>query len=486
MKGEIKMDRKIIDIGLKFDNTYSKLDKVLYTKTLPRISKDAKLVVYNEKLANELGLIKSEYLAEVFGGKYLALGSEPIALAYGGHQFGYFNILGDGRANLLGEFIKNNKRYDLQLKGSGQTVYSRRGDGKGTLYSMLREYLISEAINSLGIKTTRTLSVISTGEMVLREKLHKGGILARVATSHIRIGTFEFISLQDNKGLLREFTDYTINRHFPELNENKNKYIEFLKLVCQSQINLVVDWMRVGFIHGVMNTDNTSISGETIDFGPCAFINAYNPQKVYSSIDTFGRYAFGNQGKVIIWNLVKLAQVLLPLIDENEEKAIEIAQKIIDQSTEDFEENYFIMLGKKLGLEKLIQGDKELIGEFLNVLSINKIDYTNIFLNLMSLIEFEENFLELALMEKWYKKWVQRINNQNKTITLKLMKENNPKVIPRNHIVEKVLKEASEGKLEDFFKVLEVLKTPYEENISYKELNYPPDNEENYKTYCGT
>lgn len=480
------MDRKIIDIGLSFDNTYFKLDNKLYSKILPTIPKEPKLVIYNEDLGEYLGIRKIEELAEVFGGKYLPLGAEPIALAYGGHQFGYFNILGDGRANLLGEFINNNEKYDLQLKGSGQTAYSRRGDGKGTLYSMLREYLISEAMNSLGIKTTRTLSVVSTGEMVLREKPYKGGILTRIASSHIRIGTFEFVSFQDDKALLKDFTDYTINRHFPNLNNMTDKYIEFLKEVCQNQINLVIDWIRVGFIHGVMNTDNTSISGETIDFGPCAFINAYNPQKVYSSIDTFGRYAFGNQGKVIVWNLVKFAQSLLPLIHDNEEKAVELAQEIINQSSKSFEEGYFVMLGKKLGLEKLIEGDKELIEEFLNILFINKLDYTNSFLNFMKALEFDESSVEISIRMGWYKKWLKRIENQPKTTTLKLMKENNPKVIPRNHIVEKVLNEASEGKLENFLKVLDVLKKPYEENLSYEALSYPPDNEENYKTYCGT
>ena len=230
----------------------------------------------------------------------------------------------------------------------------------------------------------------------------------------------------------------------------------------------------------------SSISGETFVFGPCAFINAYNPQKVYSSIDTFGRYAFGNQGKVIVWNLVKFAQSLLPLIHDNEEKAVELAQEIINQSSKSFEEGYFVMLGKKLGLEKLIEGDKELIEEFLNILFINKLDYTNSFLNFMKALEFDESSVEISIRMGWYKKWLKRIENQPKTTTLKLMKENNPKVIPRNHIVEKVLNEASEGKLENFLKVLDVLKKPYEENLSYEALSYPPDNEENYKTYCGT
>ena len=482
------MERKNIDLGVKFENSYSKLDGSLFTKILPTVPKNPTVTIYNDELAKDLGIkeLSEKEIVEVFSGKALPLGSEPLAQAYGGHQFGYFNILGDGRANLLGEIIKGDTRFDIQLKGSGKTPYSRRGDGKGTLYSMLREYLISESMNALGIPTTRTLSVISTGETVTREELQKGAVLTRVASSHIRIGTFEYVALQNDEKLLKDFTDYVINRHYPIITEDENKYSKFLQLVCEKQIDLVVNWMRIGFIHGVMNTDNISIAGETIDYGPCAFINSYNPQKVYSSIDTYGRYAFGNQGKIIIWNLVKLAQVLLPLIDKNEEKSIEIAQSIIDNAKKSYEEKYRHMLGKKIGLKNLVEGDYELIEELLNLLFQNNLDYTNSFVELKKALVSKNDSCSLEGLEVWYEKWKKRIEKEEFHQSVELMERNNPSIIPRNHLVENALKNAVDGHMTEFIRFLEVLKNPYNDNEKHEIYKTPSSNENEYKTYCGT
>ena len=338
-----------------FSNTYIKLPKELYSCELPAKSKNSELVCFNKNLAIDLDLdfydLNPQNIAEFLSGHSLPRGAEPIAQAYAGHQFGHFNMLGDGRAILLGEHLNTkNQRFDIQLKGSGETAYSRRGDGKATLSAMLREYLISEAMHHFNISSTRSLAVVSTGEKVIREQIHQGAILTRIAKSHIRVGTFEFVARFQGKEMLKTFCDYTIERHYPEVANTENKYLEFFIKVVDRQISLIVDWMRVGFIHGVMNTDNTSICGETIDYGPCAFMNAYNPRTVYSSIDHQSRYAYFNQPAVIQWNLSVFASALIPLIDENTDKAIEQLKHILNQFSDKYTQAYQQMMLAKIGI----------------------------------------------------------------------------------------------------------------------------------------
>ncbi|MDB2679169.1 YdiU family protein [Candidatus Pelagibacter bacterium] len=322
-------------IGWHFDNTYSKLSNTFKEDIKPTPVHDPKLVILNEQLAADLNLdfskIKDKDLSFLFSGNSLPDGSNTIAQAYAGHQFGHFTMLGDGRAVLLGEHISNkNKRFDIQFKGSGRTSFSRGGDGRAALGPMLREYIISEAINALNIPTTRSLGVVKTGEKVVRENLLEGAILTRVASSHIRVGTFQYIAARQNIEDLKTLVDYTIERHYPQIKSSKTKALDLLNLVMEKQCQLVVDWMRVGFIHGVMNTDNVAISGETIDFGPCAFMDFYNPKTVFSSIDKLGRYSFSNQPPITKWNLTRFAECLIPLIDKNEDTAIKIATDVID------------------------------------------------------------------------------------------------------------------------------------------------------------
>ena len=328
-------------IGWKFDNTYQKLPNIMLSKINPEKIAEPKLIIKNDDVSKLLGLNFIGYndneLALLFSGNNLPEGTETIAQAYAGHQFGHFNILGDGRALILGEHITpKNKRYDLQFKGSGKTPYSRNGDGKAALGPMLREYIISEAMFRLNIPTSRSLAVVITGEKIIREKELPGAILTRVAESHIRVGTFQFVAFQQDLKSLKILLDYTINRHYKELEKSLSPALSLLKTVMTKQIDLIINWMRVGFIHGVMNTDNMTISGETIDYGPCAFMDIYNPKTVFSSIDYNGRYAFNNQPIIAQWNLLRFAECLLPFIDEDLSKAIKIAEETINEFSEIF------------------------------------------------------------------------------------------------------------------------------------------------------
>ena len=366
-------------IGWRFDNTYSKLPNSFISNTKPIPVKSPEIAILNENLADELGLnfsnTDSESLSELFSGNLLPKGSKAISQAYAGHQFGHFTMLGDGRAILMGEHIsKNNERFDIQFKGSGKTPFSRNGDGRAALGPMLREYIISEAMHALNIPTTRSLAVIKTGEDVIRENILKGAILTRVASSHIRVGTFQYITARQNKDELKILFNYTINRHYPNIEESKNQAIDLLKVLIEKQINLVINWMRVGFIHGVMNTDNMAISGETIDYGPCAFMDIYDPQTVFSSIDEFGRYAYFNQPSITKWNLARLAECLIPLIDENKDKAIEIATEVINSFEKNYEEKWLNMMRDKLGLFGKDPKDQVLILDLLTWMHQKKAD----------------------------------------------------------------------------------------------------------------
>ena len=480
-------------INWKFDNTYSKLSETFREFVKPTPVHNPEIVIFNHQLAKELNLdfskISNIELSKIFSGNSIPQETETLAQAYAGHQFGHFTMLGDGRAVLLGEHLDNKKnRYDIQYKGSGRTSFSRGGDGRAALGPMLREYLISEAVHSLNIPTTRSLAVVKTGEKVVRENLLDGAILTRVASSHIRVGTFQFIAATQNIDNLNTLVDYTINRHYPELNSSKFKAYDLLNIVMEKQCNLVVNWMRVGFIHGVMNTDNTSISGDTIDYGPCAFMDYYDPKTVFSSIDKFGRYAFSNQPPITKWNLARFAECLVPLIDKSEEYAIKLATELIDNFQHIYEDKWLSMMRNKLGLFGEEKNDKKLINSLLEWMKKNKADYTNTFCHLMGIKSNADIYKKTDFLE-WTYKWKIRseLNNSSKDKQIKLMRKNNPIVIPRNHKVEEALAEAEKGSLVKIKKLLAILKNPYDNQNIIEEYQTPaPSSNEKYKTFCGT
>jgi uncharacterized protein YdiU (UPF0061 family) len=480
-------------IGWHFDNTYSKLSKTFIEDIKPTPVHDPELVILNEQLAKELNLdfskTKEKDLSLLFSGNSLPDGTNTIAQAYAGHQFGHFTMLGDGRAVLLGEHIANkNNRFDIQFKGSGRTSFSRGGDGRAALGPMLREYIISEAINTLNIPTTRSLAVVKTGEKVVRENLLEGAILTRVASSHLRVGTFQYIAARQNIEDLNTLVDYTIERHYPQIKSSKTKALDLLNLVMEKQCLLVVDWMRVGFIHGVMNTDNMTISGETIDYGPCAFMDQYHPKTVFSSIDKFGRYAYSNQPPITKWNLARFAECLIPLIDKNEEAAIKIATDVIDNFQNIYEKKWLNMMRDKLGLFGEDKNDRKLIDDLLNWMEKHKIDYTNTFCHLME-IKIDDNTYKEEAFITWFEEWkkISKLNNSSKEKQIELMKKNNPIVIPRNHKVEEALSEAYNGNLEKMNKLNNVLKNPYSNQEDIAEYQVPaPMTDEKYQTFCGT
>ena len=399
------------NINWNFDNSYSRLPDTFKEYVKPVKVKNPELVLLNYNLAEDLNLnfsdIKNSDLSLLFSGNILPENSNSIAQAYAGHQFGHFTMLGDGRAVLIGEHLSQNKdRYDIQFKGSGKTAFSRNGDGRAALGPMLREYIISEAMYYLKIPTTRSLAVVKTGEEVIREKALAGAILTRVASSHIRVGTFQYIAARKDIGELKILLDYVINRHYPNIKDSKNKALELLKVVLNKQIDLVINWMRVGFIHGVMNTDNMSISGETIDYGPCAFMDTYDPKTVFSSIDQIGRYAYCNQPLITKWNLSRFAECLIPLIDKNQEKSIQLATKIIDSFEKKYEDKWFNMMKKKLGLFGADEKDKVLILDLLTWMHQRKIDFTNTFCHLMDVKTEEYHNYKDNHFQNWKKKQI--------------------------------------------------------------------------------
>ena len=479
-------------IGWHFDNTYSKLSNTFKENIKPTPVHDPELVILNEELASTLNLDFSKTdkkkLAEIFSGNSIPEETNTIAQAYAGHQFGHFTMLGDGRAVLLGEHLVNNdNRFDIQFKGSGRTSFSRGGDGRAALGPMLREYIISEAIHSLNIPTTRSLAVVKTGEKVVRENLLQGAILTRVASSHLRVGTFQYIAATQNIENLNTLVDYTVNRHYPEIKTSNSKALDLLNLVMEKQCQLVINWMRVGFIHGVMNTDNMAISGETIDYGPCAFMDHYDPKTVFSSIDKFGRYAFSNQPPITKWNLARFAECLIPLIDKNEDTAIKLATDLIDNFQNIYEDKWLNMMRDKLGLFGEDKNDKKLINDLFNWMEKNKADYTNTFCNLMD-INSDEIYKSNDFIN-WKNEWKKRseLNNSTKEKQSKLMKSNNPIVIPRNHKVEEALDEADKGSLDKMKKLLAILKNPYDNQNNIEEYQAPaPSSNKKYQTFCGT
>ena len=480
--------------GFKFDNTYLHLPEIFYTNLVPAPVPEPEMVILNTPLAIELGLDFSEISlgkqAVLFAGNQMPESAEPFAQAYAGHQFGHFSILGDGRAIVWGEHITpTGQRFDLQFKGSGPTPYSRGGDGRAPLGPMLREYIISEAMQALNIPTTRSLAVVTHGEQVYRETTLPGAILTRVASSHIRVGTFQFAALKGNKETIQALLDYTIKRHYPEIEEKQNKALFLLKAVIEKQAELITHWMRVGFIHGVMNTDNMALSGETIDYGPCAFMDTYDPGTVFSSIDHTGRYAYANQPAITQWNLARLAETLLPLINENAEKARDLAEEAINGFGVVYKEKSLSMLRAKVGLFGEQPEDEKLITDLLDWMHQKGADYTNTFLDLTNEAPPKGESYNSATFKEWHARWQARVvkNAQPLESSLALMRANNPVVIPRNHIVEQALDAATNGDLHPLKNLLAALQEPYKNSSDLKLYQCLPKPEEKVcHTFCGT
>jgi len=481
--------------GWNFDNSYSRLPGIFYRNQLPTPVREPKLIIFNDSLAATLGLdadgLKSKEGTEVLAGNQISEGAAPLAQAYAGHQFGHFTMLGDGRAVLLGEQITPaGERVDIQFKGSGRTPYSRGGDGRAGLGPMLREYIISEAMHGLGIPTTRSLAVVETGEEIIRETMLPGAVLTRVAASHLRVGTFQYAANWGKVEDLRALADYAIERHYSSIEAGENRYVSLLKELINRQAALIAKWLHVGFIHGVMNTDNMTISGETIDYGPCAFMDTYDPATVFSSIDRDGRYAFGNQPYIGGWNLTRFAESILPLLHDDEDEAVKLAEEALSEYSEVFQAHWLAGMRAKLGMMNEEAEDKTLIADLLNMMQKHRADYTNTFRALtfdklegVDLFKTEE-------FTQWHEKWQARLGRQEgaKDGAHELMRKSNPAVIPRNHRVEEALEAAVEkGDYSVMEKLLKVLSEPYAHSEEQAEFCAPPaPSKLPYRTFCGT
>jgi uncharacterized protein YdiU (UPF0061 family) len=490
----------------EFSHRYSRLPERFYERFNPEPVRLPRLVAFNRPLAQELGFDMAafpgeEEAAQHFSGNVVPPGAEPVAQAYAGHQFGNFvPRLGDGRAVLLGEVIDRHGRLrDIQLKGAGRTPFSRGGDGRAPLGPVLREYVVSEAMHTMGIPTTRSLAAVTTGEQVYRERPLPGAVLTRVAASHIRVGTFEYFAARGDIEGLRVLADHVIERHYPHLGElaDDQRYLALIAAVQERQAALVAKWMGVGFIHGVMNTDNTSISGETIDYGPCAFMEAYDPRTVFSSIDQGGRYAYGNQPGIAVWNMARLAEALLPLIDADQNRAIERATELLNRFAEQYRAEWLAVMRAKLGLAKEAQGDLELAEALLEAMHAGHADFTLSFRRLSACAEStaaEPALLELfehaEAIEGWLPRWRERLaaEVQSPQTIAGRMRAVNPLYIPRNHLVEQVIEAAAEK--DDFapFEALnEVLTRPFEEQAGRARYGQPAaPSEQVLRTFCGT
>lgn len=486
----------MIDIGWNLDNSYAQLPETLYTRQDPTPVRSPEIIVFNEPLAASLGLnaqaLHSPEGAAVLAGNQIPEGALPLAQAYAGHQFGYFTMLGDGRAILLGEQITpQGKRVDIQLKGSGRTPYSRGGDGRAALGPMLREYIISEAMHALGIPTTRSLAVVSTGQPVTRERDLPGAILTRTAASHLRVGTFQYVRGAGTTEDLRTLADYTLQRHYPdaELGEGANRYLVLLQEVIKRQASLIAKWQLVGFIHGVMNTDNMTLSGETIDYGPCAFMDIFDPNTVFSSIDSQGRYAYVNQPYIAAWNLARLAEALLPLLHEEEEQGVKLAEGAIGAFTDLYHEQWLAGMRAKLGIFHIEEEDEALIEDLLKMMKNHRADYTNTF-RALTFDKLEDTPLQGAPeFASWHERWQARLGRQQESMddARELMRSSNPAVIPRNHRVEEALEAAEqEGDYSVMAELLDVLADPYAHSPEQAEYAVVPERSRPYRTYCGT
>ncbi|WP_346929063.1 protein adenylyltransferase SelO [Clostridium sp.] len=491
----MKERKMIVETGLNLENSYAELPKIFFNTQSPSHVPSPKLVVLNYPLITSLGLnaqaLQSTDGVDILAGNKIPEGAVPIAEAYAGHQFGHFTMLGDGRAVLIGEHITPlGERFDIQLKGSGRTPYSRGGDGKASLGPMLREYIISEAMNALGIATTRSLAVVTTGESIIRETELPGAMLTRVAASHIRVGTFQYASKWGTVEELKALADYTLQRHFQEVKDKENPYLFLLQEVIKKQAELIAKWQLVGFIHGVMNTDNMTISGETIDYGPCAFMDVYDPSTVFSSIDIHGRYAYGNQPNIGAWNLARFAETLLPLLHTDENEALKLAQNEISHFSNLYKNNWIEGMRAKLGIFNEELEDESLIEDLLSIMHKYGADYTNTFRALTSDNTEDTVLFGTEEFNKWYKVWQERLARQeeSKVSSKELMQKSNPAVIPRNHRVEEALEAAVKNNDYSVMQsLLDALENPYDySNINEYYSELPKTTSCPYKTYCGT
>ncbi|ACV62984.1 protein of unknown function UPF0061 [Desulfofarcimen acetoxidans DSM 771] len=484
-----------IKIGWNLDNSYARLPKLFFTKLNPTPVRSPKLIVLNYPLATSLGLnvkaLQSNDGVAVLAGNRTPEGSFMLAQAYAGHQFGHFTMLGDGRTLLIGEQISPlGERFDIQLKGSGKTPYSRQGDGRAVLGPMLREYIISEAMHALGVATTRSLAVVTTGESVIRETALPGAILTRVAASHLRVGTFQYASKWGTVEDLRSLADYTLQRHFPNIEVDENRYLFLLREAIKRQAVLIAKWQLVGFIHGVMNTDNMALSGETIDYGPCAFMDVYDPATVFSSIDTHGRYAYGNQPNIAAWNLARLAETLLPLLHDKQEKAVKKAQEAISDFAELYHHNWLAGMRAKLGIFNEEIEDESLVDNLLIMMQKYRADYTNTFRALTFDKPEDTDLFGNTDFAQWYELWQARLGRQQETkdSSHQLMRNSNPAIIPRNHRVEEALEAvAKQGDFSVMERLLDVLSRPYAHSPEQADYSTLPELSScPYRTFCGT
>ncbi|WKA59216.1 YdiU family protein [Planococcus shenhongbingii] len=483
------------ETGWNLENSYARLPKAFFTNVKPHPVKSPKLAALNEPLAASLGLnieeLKSGKGMEVLAGNEIPEGALPLAQAYAGHQFGYLTMLGDGRAVLLGEQITPiGERFDIQLKGSGRTPYSRGGDGRAALGPMLREYIISEAMHALSIPTTRSLAVVATGEEVRRETSLPGAVLTRVAASHLRFGTFQYAAGVGDIDNIRALADYAIERHYSDVNLGDNRYLGFFREVAMRHASLVAKWQLAGFIHGVMNTDNMTISGETIDYGPCAFMDTYDPTTVFSSIDHHGRYGYGNQPQIAGWNLARFAETLIPLLHEEQEEAVKLAQQVLSDYIKTYYAHWLSEMRAKLGVFNEESADEVLVADLLNLMKEYDADYTNTF-RALTFDQLEDTVLFGKLeFTAWTEQWQARLTRQkqSKEQSHELMRNSNPAVIPRNHRVEEALEAAvQKGDYSVMEKLLKVLANPYAHSEEQKEYStLPPESPDSYQTFCGT
>jgi serine/tyrosine/threonine adenylyltransferase len=489
-------NKTTIETGWNFDNSYARLPQSLFTRLTPTSVRSPKLIILNHPLATSLGLnasvLSSNDGVAVLAGNQIPDGALPLAQAYAGHQFGHFTMLGDGRALLLGEQITpSGERFDIQLKGSGRTPYSRGGDGRAALGPMLREYIISEAMYALGIPTTRSLAVVTTGEFITRESEQPGAILTRVAASHLRVGTFQYVANWGKIDDLRALADYVLQRHYPEVEADENRYLSLLQGVIRRQADLIAKWQLVGFIHGVMNTDNMALGGETIDYGPCAFMDAYDLATVFSSIDIQGRrYAYGNQPRIAAWNLARFAEALLPLLHDDEDQAVKLAEGAISEFAGLYHGNWLAGMRAKLGLLNEEPQDESLIEGLLSMMQKNHADYTNTF-RALTLDKLEDTVLfGTSEFAQWQEQWQARLSRQQEpaAASQQLMRSSNPAVIPRNHRVEEAIEAAeNDDELSVMERLLGVLSSPYEYTPEQEEFStVPAPSTYPYRTYCGT
>jgi uncharacterized protein YdiU (UPF0061 family) len=480
--------------GWRWDHSYVRLPGLFFTRTLPVPVRQPRLIVLNRALAVSLGLdpdvLESEHYAGIFAGNVVPEGADPIAQAYAGHQFGHFTGLGDGRAILLGEHLSpDGSRFDIQLKGSGRTGFSRGGDGRAALGPMLREYIISEAMHALGIPTTRSLAVATTGEPVFRTEVLPGAVLTRVAASHIRVGTFQWAAAHEDTAALRALADHTRRRHFPGLADRGGGFFDLFQAVMDRQAALVAQWLQVGFIHGVMNTDNMALSGETIDYGPCAFMDVYHPDTVFSSIDRNGRYAYGNQASIARWNLARLAEAMLPLLDADGKKAVDLANEALGGFEATFQGYWLTGMRAKLGLFNAEEDDAFLVHELLEWMRAKQMDFTQTFRALSDVTAIDSPPFADGDFAEWHTAWKERLERQPQSTTEAAlrMRSHNPAVIPRNHKVEEALAAATEhGNLGVMQRLLAVLARPFESDHPDEYTTPPPPDTPAYQTFCGT